>query len=99
MPLPDPELAVTVYVSSAPVTPVTAGVPPRPVPAIEKSVASTPVTAALNVTVQCTLPVVAVGDGSLRASEETYGGGTTTTVTFPLAALAAVQVAKTAVTR
>ena len=72
VPLPEPVLAVTVRVAPLPVTPVIAGVPPRPLFASAKSLGSTPVTGSLNVTVQLTLEAF-VGFASARPIDETVG--------------------------
>ena len=75
VPLPVPVEAVTVYVDppAAPVTPVIAGVPPRPVLTSPKLPTPTPLTFSLNVTVQETVPAL-VGLGDARTIEDTVGG-------------------------
>src|SRR5690349_9377852 len=72
VPLPEPVLAVTVYVAPEPLRPVIAGEPPRPPLASMKSLASTPETLSLNVTFQFTLEAL-VGLGFARAIETTVG--------------------------
>ena len=76
VPSPEPVDAVTVYDVPDPLTPVI-DVPERPAPVRAKSVASTPVTVSLNVTVQRTdealvgvasRRVIPVTDGDVRST-------------------------------
>src|SRR5581483_3921024 len=73
VPSPLPVFAVTVHVVPLPLTPVTCGVVTPPPAASWKSVASTPVTASLKVTVQETL-VAFDGVEPTRLIELTVGG-------------------------
>ena len=91
-PDPDPVDAVTVRVAPLPVTPVIAGVPPKPLlTSVKLFEEFPPVTGSLNVTVHDTLDEF-VGEAATRLIELTVGGVLSlTTVTELLPPLTAVH--------